>query len=46
MDKEVYYGDGVVTGHGLIRGRKVKYKLARIMIRLRVFTFDGIGFCI
>jgi len=23
MDKEVYYGDGVVTGHGQIRGRKV-----------------------
>ena len=23
MEKEVYYGDGVVTGHGLIRGRKV-----------------------
>lgn len=23
MEKEVYYGDGVVTGHGLINGRKV-----------------------
>lgn len=23
MDKETYYGDGVVTGHGLIHGRKV-----------------------
>lgn len=23
MDKEQYYGDGVVTGHGLIHGRKV-----------------------
>jgi len=23
MEKEVYYGDGVVTGHGLIHGRKV-----------------------
>jgi propionyl-CoA carboxylase beta chain len=23
MDKEVYYGDGVVTGHGTINGRKV-----------------------
>ena len=23
MDKELYYGDGVVTGHGLIHGRKV-----------------------
>ena len=24
MDKEIYYGDGVVTGHGLIHGRKAK----------------------
>ena len=23
MEKEVYYGDGVITGHGLIHGRKV-----------------------
>ena len=23
MEKEIYYGDGVVTGHGLIHGRKV-----------------------
>lgn len=23
MEKEQYYGDGVVTGHGLIHGRKV-----------------------
>lgn len=23
MEKEQYYGDGVVTGHGLINGRKV-----------------------
>jgi propionyl-CoA carboxylase beta chain len=23
MEKEHYYGDGVVTGHGLIHGRKV-----------------------
>ena len=23
MDKEIYPGDGVVTGHGLIDGRKV-----------------------
>lgn len=24
MEKEKYYGDGVVTGHGLINGRKVR----------------------
>ena len=24
MEKEQYYGDGVITGHGLINGRKVK----------------------
>ena len=24
MEKEVYHGDGVITGHGLIRGRKVR----------------------
>lgn len=23
MEKEIYYGDGVITGHGLIHGRKV-----------------------
>ena len=23
IEKEIYYGDGVVTGHGLIHGRKV-----------------------
>ena len=23
MDKETYYGDGVITGHGLIHGRRV-----------------------
>lgn len=23
MEKEQYYGDGVITGHGLINGRKV-----------------------
>jgi len=23
MEKEQYWGDGVVTGHGLIHGRKV-----------------------
>ena len=25
MEKEQYYGDGVVTGHGMINGRKVQY---------------------
>lgn len=27
MEKESYYGDGVVTGHGLIHGRKVHISL-------------------
>ena len=29
MEKEHYYGDGVVTGHGLIHGRKVILKIIK-----------------
>ena len=25
MNQEIYYGDGVITGHGLIYGRKVNF---------------------
>ena len=35
MEKDVYYGDGVVTGHGLIRGRKV----SRPSIHTYIHTF-------
>ena len=40
MNKEVYYGDGVITGHGLINGRKV-------FVFSQDFTvFGGIGIVI
>ena len=38
MQEEKYYGDGVITGHGLIHGRKV---VARQPFEINICTRQG-----
>lgn len=41
MEDEKYYGDGVVTGHGLIHGRQVYLYLA-LKLKLAVCMIYGL----
>lgn len=40
MEKEQYYGDGVITGHGLINGRKVRFALSHVWIVVSILFPD------
>ncbi len=43
MENEKYYGDGVVTGHGLIHGRKVTRYMERVYV---VYSSWLLGVCV
>ena len=44
MEKEKYYGDGVITGHGLIQGRKVQDKMLFVESSNDCFSNIGLRF--